>query len=54
MENVQLTNDIYNKIKFLEFTTFYFAWIGNGSAIVEYELRYNLTLAETLTDKQHL
>lgn len=54
MENVQLTNDIYNKIKFLEFTAFYFAWIGNGTAVVEYEVRYDLTFSEKLTDSQDL
>ncbi len=43
MENVQLTNDYYNKIKFLEFSAFYFAWIGIGVAIIEYELRYDHT-----------
>lgn len=43
MENVQLTNDYYNKIKYLEFSTFFFAWLGIGVGIVEYEIRYNET-----------
>jgi len=41
MENVQLTNDYYNRIKFVEFVTFFFAWVGVGAAMVEYELRYS-------------
>ena len=41
MENVQLTNDYYNKIKYVEFSAFFFAWLGVGIGIVEYEIRYN-------------
>ena len=50
MENVQLTNDYYNRIKFVEFVTFFFAWVGVGAAVVEYELRYTSTQTGSLTD----
>jgi len=52
MENVQLTNDYYNKIKFLEFASCFFAWIGVGVGIVEYELRYNYTQVGTLDNNK--
>ncbi len=52
MENVQLTNDYYNKIKFLEFVTFFFSFVGIGAGIVEYELRYNMTEAGTMTKQR--
>lgn len=50
MENIQLTNDYYNKIKYLEFVSFFFAWMGIGAAIVEYELRYHYNLTNSVTD----
>lgn len=50
MENVQLTNDYYNKIKYLEFVTFFFAWVGLGAAVVEYELRYNFVESDVMND----
>eukprot|EP00347_Sterkiella_histriomuscorum_P011835 403370921 len=52
MENVQLTNDYYNKIKYLEFSTFFFCWIGIGVSLVEYELRFNHTTAGTINESR--
>eukprot|EP00347_Sterkiella_histriomuscorum_P011352 403372782 len=54
MENVQQTNDYYNKIKYLEFSTFFFAWIGLGVSIVEYELRYISISKGTLTESKQV
>ncbi len=50
MENVQLTNDYYNKIIFIEYVTFFFAYAGQGAAMIEYELRYNNEQGETMND----
>lgn len=50
MENVQLTNDYYNKIIFIEFVTFFFAYVGQAVAIIEYEVRYNNALQDGLDD----
>ena len=50
MENVQLTNDYYNKIIFIEYVTFFFAYAGQGAAMIEYELRYNNEQGGTMND----
>ena len=49
-ENVQVTNDYFNKIKFLELVTFFFGWLGIGCAIIDYEFRYIFEMKEELTD----
>ncbi|CDW88462.1 small-conductance calcium-activated potassium channel protein [Stylonychia lemnae] len=54
MENIQLTNDYFNKIKYLEFVIFFFAWVGVGSSIVEYELRYNSEFTHTMTEQKRV
>jgi len=41
-EAVQITNDLYNRIKFMEMAAFFFAYAGLGMAVIEYELRYYL------------
>jgi hypothetical protein len=41
LENVQETNDLFNKMKFLEFVIFFYSWIGVACSMVAYELRYN-------------
>ena len=50
IENVQLTNDLNNKVKYLEFSTFFFAWAGMSVGIVEYELRYNLSIDNAIDE----
>jgi hypothetical protein len=40
MENIRLTSDYFNKIKLMEYSTFFFGWIGLGSCIVHYEFEY--------------
>ena len=50
IENVQLTNDLNNKVKYLEFSTFFFAWAGMSVGIVEYELRYNLGIDNAIDE----
>lgn len=54
LENVQLTNDFFGKIKFIEFIAFFFSWVGIGTAIVEYELRYVFQNKGELTDKKEV
>jgi len=39
-DNIQITNDIYNRCQFMEISTFFFSFAGLGMAIIEYELRY--------------
>lgn len=51
MEKVQVTNDYFNKIKFIEFFLFYYGWFGIACALVEYELRYIAEQNNTLTAK---
>lgn len=34
MENIRLTNDYFNKIKLMEFATFFFGWVGIGCSMV--------------------
>lgn len=41
-EAVQVTNDLYNRIKFMEMAAFFFGYAGLGIAVIEYELRYFL------------
>eukprot|EP00347_Sterkiella_histriomuscorum_P023501 403334408 len=52
MENVQLTNDYYNRIKYLEFVAFFFAWIGVGCCIVEYEQKYWIIQREDIIEQR--
>ncbi len=37
LENIRLTNDYGNKIKVLEYTAFFFGWVGLGSCIIAFE-----------------
>ncbi len=37
LENIRLTNDYGNKIKVLEYTAFFFGWVGLASCIIAYE-----------------
>ena len=46
MENIRLTNDYFNKIKLMEFSTFFFAWVGNGCCIIHYEFEYYFRYGE--------
>lgn len=39
-EAVQITNDLYNRVKFMEMAAFFFGYAGLGMVIIEYELRY--------------
>ena len=39
-EAVQITNDLYNRIKFMEMASFFFGYAGLGMAVIEYEIRY--------------
>ena len=41
-ENMQITNDLYNRVKFMEMAAFFFGYAGLGMVIIEYELRYFL------------
>lgn len=41
-EAVQITNDLYNRVKFMEMAAFFFGYAGLGMVIIEYELRYFL------------
>jgi len=45
-ELVQITNDIYNRIQYLELSTFFFAYSGLFMAMLEYEMRYYLINGE--------
>lgn len=45
-EAVQITNDLYNRIKFMEMAAFFFGYAGLGMAVIEYELRYFLINGE--------
>ena len=42
MENVQISNDYFNRLRVIEIMIFYFGWIGIFSCILEYELRYDI------------
>ena len=46
LENIRLTSDYYNKIKLMEFSSFFFAWIGMGACIVHYEFEYFMRLSD--------
>ena len=39
-EAVQITNDLYNRVKFMEMAAFFFGYSGLGMVVIEYELRY--------------
>ena len=41
MENIQITNDYFNRIKVIEYLMFYFGWMGIFCCVVEYELRFD-------------
>jgi hypothetical protein len=41
-EAVQITNDLYNRVKFMEMAAFFFGYAGLGMVVIEYELRYFL------------
>ena len=41
-EAVQVTNDLYNRVKFMEMAAFFFGFAGLGMVVIEYELRYFL------------
>jgi len=41
MENIQLTNDYFNRIKVLEFSAFFYGWLGIGCSIIYYEFQYH-------------
>jgi hypothetical protein len=43
IENVQITNDYFNKQKLLEFLLCFYAFVGILCAVVEYEMRYDQT-----------
>ena len=45
-EAVQITNDLYNRIKFMEMASFFFGYAGLGMAVIEYEVRYFLNNGE--------
>ena len=47
-ESVQITNDIYNRIQFIEMASFFFGYSGLGMAVIEYELRHYLIHGEFL------
>jgi hypothetical protein len=34
-------NDLFNKMKFLEFVIFFYSWVGVFCSMVAYELRFN-------------
>jgi len=45
-DNIQITNDIYNRCQFMELSTFFFMFTGLGMAVIEYELRHFFTYGE--------
>jgi hypothetical protein len=40
LENIILTNDFFNRIKMMEFCSFFFGWLGLGSCMIHYEYEY--------------
>lgn len=51
LENVQETNDLFNKMKFLEFVIFFYSWVGVACSMVAYELRYNDSIDGVISDR---
>lgn len=47
-ESVQVTNDIYNRIQFIEMASFFFGYSGLSMAVIEFELRHFLNEGEYL------
>lgn len=37
LENIRVTNDYFNKLKVIEYCSFYCATIGMGSSMISYE-----------------
>jgi len=40
LENINLSNDFFNRIKIMEFGAFFLGWLGLGSCMVYYEYEY--------------
>lgn len=50
IENVNITLDLFNRIKLMEFSAFFFGWTGIGAAMVHYEFEYYLDTSDDLEE----